>query len=53
MKKQKINCDVCDCKHYDDCVCSLDEIKVDYSKEIEVKDDNCKDKTCCDNYKKK
>ena len=51
MKKQKIKCNVCECKHQEDDECVLDQIKVDYSKEIN--DPNTKDVTLCDNYKKK
>ena len=49
-KKQKINCDVFDCKHCncDDCLCELEKIRVcncNY---------NCdKESTMCDSYDKR
>ena len=54
-KKQKINCDVKDCKYNNtnDQECTLDEITVKSSTYFE-NDDNCKDKddTICDDFEK-
>lgn len=49
MKKQKINCQVYDCKYCncEDDICNLDAIKV-----CNCNDEKKKEATMCDSYKK-
>lgn len=50
MEKQKITCEVFDCKHCncDECMCNLKEIKV-----RNCSDEETKESTMCYNYKKR
>lgn len=48
-KKQKINCDVDSCKHYDCECCTLREIEV----AKQCGNPECKEETICSNYEKK
>ncbi len=50
MEKQKISCEVFDCKHCicDECRCNLDEIRV-----CNCSDNETKEATMCYSYKKR
>lgn len=49
-KKQLVKCDVYDCKHClcDDKLCNLDTVKIS-----NCSDEESKDSTICDSYKKR